>query len=78
LETFLINPINGQGAGTDAANVVYKNASNRMQNLRDAHQMWLNVAAESGILGLAAVILIAVFIWRNACPFLSIRPRKAS
>lgn len=69
LETFLKNPISGRGVGTDAANVLYKDASGRTQNLRDAHQIWLNVAAESGILGLTAIILIGVFIWRKCLPF---------
>lgn len=68
LETFIKNPIFGKGLGTDAANVLYRDASDRTQNLRDAHQIWLNVAAESGIFGLTAFLMITLFLWRKCFP----------
>ncbi len=68
LETFLKYPIFGKGVGTDAADVIYKDASGRTQNLRDAHQLWLNVAAQEGIFGLAAITAITVYFFLYCFP----------
>ena len=48
-------PLTGKGLGTYAADVRYKE-----QRLRDAHNSFLNVGAESGTIGLAALVF---FCW---------------
>ena len=63
-ETFIANPIFGQGLNTDVANAIYEDASGRIQRLTDAHNTWLNVAAQAGVLGLAAILGITVYFWR--------------
>jgi O-antigen ligase len=68
LETFSNNFINGTGIGTSAASVIYQDASGRTQLLKDAHQIWLNVAAEAGIFGLASILAITVYFWRKCFP----------
>lgn len=70
LETFLQNPLNGKGIGTAAANVIYKSASGINQKLTDAHQIWLNVAAQAGIFGLAAILLITFYYSKKSFLYL--------
>ncbi len=68
LKTFLENPIFGKGLGTNAAHVKYLDASGRMQLLTDAHQILLNVAAQTGLIGLAAIVFLAGFILVQGFP----------
>jgi O-antigen ligase len=69
LQTLAEYPIFGKGVGTDAAHVKYLNPSGRMETLLDAHQMWLNVAGQTGILGLFALCYLCVFLFRRANVF---------
>lgn len=69
LQTLAEYPIFGKGLGTDAAHAKYLNPSGRMEFLLDAHQMWLNVAGQSGIFGLLALCLLCVFFYRRAIVF---------
>lgn len=69
-ETFLQNPVTGKGIGTLVADVTYQSASGVTQKLSDAHQMWLNVAAQAGIFGLAAILLITFYFSKKSFSFL--------
>lgn len=69
-ETFLQNPLTGKGIGTLVADVTYQSASGVTQKLSDAHQMWLNVAAQAGIFGLAAILLITFYFSKKSFLFL--------
>lgn len=69
-ETFLQNPLTGKGIGTPVADVAYKSASDVNQRLTDAHQIWLNVAAQAGIFGLAAILLITIYFSKKSFSFL--------
>lgn len=60
-KTFFEYPLFGSGPGTPVASVLYKDASGRFQFLTDAHQIWLNVAAQTGILGLLAILFITFY-----------------
>lgn len=71
-ETFLQNPITGKGVGTPVAAVFYKTASGQNQFLTDAHQMWLSVAAQAGIFGLLAILLITFYYSKKSFTFLSL------
>jgi O-antigen ligase len=55
-------PILGRGTGTDAAFLRYQVVSGQDQLLRDAHQAWLNVLGQAGILGLAAFVALCVYL----------------
>lgn len=57
-ETFAANPILGTGIGTDPAFVRYVAPSGNSHVLTDAHNMFLNIAAQCGILGLSALLLL--------------------
>lgn len=64
LNTFLAYPIAGQGLGTRLAPMTYVAASGEVQTLHDAHNMWLSVAGQAGIIGLAAFLSLVVYAWR--------------
>jgi O-antigen ligase len=69
LQTLMGNPIFGKGVGTDAAHAKYLNPSGRMETLLDAHQMWLNVAGQTGVFGFFALCYLCVFLFRRAIDF---------
>ncbi|MBK8150635.1 MAG: O-antigen ligase family protein [Acidobacteria bacterium] len=63
-KTFARNPVFGRGLGENTCLVRYDDLSGVDQTLTDAHNTFLNVSAESGIVGLAAVLLICGFLVR--------------
>jgi O-antigen ligase len=50
--TFRAHPLFGKGLESEAAHVEYVVASGRRQSLTDAHNTWLSVMAQQGIVGL--------------------------
>jgi putative inorganic carbon (hco3(-)) transporter len=67
-KTFLENPLTGRGLGQDACYVTYFDSSGFMQTLTDAHNVWLNVAAQTGVFGLLAISLIIYYLTRRTFP----------
>jgi hypothetical protein len=67
-ETFLKHPLFGKGTGTDAAFVKYQSPAGPRQLLLDAHNMWLSIAAQTGIFGLATFCLLLFHLFRR-CRF---------
>lgn len=65
LRTISDNPVVGRGVGIDPASVRYVTLSGDRQFLRDAHNMFLNVAGQSGAVGLAAFVLLLVYVGRG-------------
>jgi hypothetical protein len=66
IETFAVYPIFGKGVGTDVANARFLNPSGSMETLTDAHQMWLNVAGQTGIFGFIALCFLCFYFYRRA------------
>ncbi|HVM21997.1 MAG TPA: O-antigen ligase family protein [Sphingomicrobium sp.] len=62
--TWLANPWFGSGVGTEAAAAHYVDPSGIDHRLGDAHNVFLNVAAGSGIVGLAALLLVIAGVAR--------------
>ena len=62
--TFIAHPINGIGLAQPVADVVFSNTEGSQSLLSDAHNTFLEVAAESGVLGFAAIVSIVIFILR--------------
>ncbi|REJ77723.1 MAG: hypothetical protein DWQ47_15250 [Acidobacteria bacterium] len=60
LETIADDPFTGRGVGTYAADAAYGS-----QRLRDAHNIFLNVAAESGIFAILALLALAIWLMYN-------------
>ena len=68
LETVRQYPWLGIGTGVDVANIRYHALSGGDQELTDAHNMWLNIFAQTGLLGLAALITLLAYLLKQ-CRF---------
>ena len=64
---FLEHPWTGHGIGAEAAEVRFVDPSGMVQKLTDAHNTFLNVAAQAGIFGLLALSMILLHAWRLTC-----------
>ncbi|MFL6769644.1 MAG: O-antigen ligase family protein, partial [Sphingomicrobium sp.] len=63
LAEFVAHPILGHGLGVDAVDVRYADPSGNLQQLTDAHNMILGIAAQAGVIGLiglSALIVAAI------------------
>lgn len=69
-QTFIEYPLAGRGVGQDACDVRYFDLTERMQTLTDAHNVFLNVAAQMGIFGLLAIISIIFYLTRKTFPLI--------
>jgi putative inorganic carbon (hco3(-)) transporter len=65
-ETFKQHPILGRGVGMDVSSATYTNPSGRRETLTDAHNTYLSVAGESGLLGFLGLAAIIVFVFYSA------------
>jgi O-antigen ligase len=66
-QTFKKGPLTGHGLGLPVANVLFRNAEGTSSLLTDAHNSFLSVAAQDGILGFATLLIICAYIlyrWR--------------
>ena len=72
---FVHHPIVGHGIGIDAVNVRYMDPSGNLQELTDAHNLFLSLAAQTGVVGLVG---LAIFIAYAAGLTFSSRPRNPS
>lgn len=75
--TFAASPLTGKGPGTGAASVAFQNTDGTWSMLTDAHNMFLNVAAESGLLGLIGLLAVILFMLKTALSNRSESPRPA-
>lgn len=66
---FARHPLIGHGIGIDAVDVRYFSPSSEMQSLSDAHNVFLNIAAQSGIIGLAGLLLLIAYAARLSLPW---------
>jgi O-antigen ligase len=66
---FLSDPLFGRGLGADAAQLRYISPSGAVQSLTDAHNMFLNLAVQCGLPGLAAMLLLIAAVLRACRPF---------
>ena len=66
ISVFLSDPISGKGVGTAVAEVVFQNSDGSRSLLTDAHNMFLNVAAQAGLPGLVAIVALVVVVGRTA------------
>lgn len=69
LSSFLAHPLLGSGLGAAAVNVEYASPSGNLQTLSDAHNGFLNLAAQCGIVGLAAFIALLAHVARRSGPW---------
>ncbi len=75
VKTFLQYPLFGKGLGTNSVEV-YVTTFQSNQVLLDAHQMWLNLAAQAGILGFLVISFLGIAIIKRGLP-LNFQSKKA-
>lgn len=66
---FARHPIVGHGIGIDATFVRYLDPSGNMQIQTDAHNVFLNIAAQCGLLGLAGLAVLLTWAVRLSSPW---------
>jgi O-antigen ligase len=69
VRNFVADPLLGRGLGADAVLVRYQDPSGNLQRLTDAHNSYLNIAVQCGLLGLAGLVLVTLAAWKAASPF---------
>lgn len=62
--TFVAHPWLGRGLGLESADVRYTNASGIVEALTDAHNTWLSVLSQCGLLGGVALIVLVSWLLR--------------
>lgn len=68
VRNFFADPVFGRGIGSDAVQVRFQPPSGRLQTLSDAHNVFLSVAVQCGILGLGALVALIIHIVRRTLP----------
>ena len=66
--TFVAHPLLGTGIGVDPVHVRYMDPSGNLQLLTDAHNSYLSIAAQSGLVGLAALLVLIGYALRLTLP----------
>jgi O-antigen ligase len=69
VRAFLQHPWLGHGIGVDAVSVLYLTPSGELQTLTDAHNSFLNIAAQCGLVGLAGLLLPIGYVLVHLQPF---------
>lgn len=59
----------GRGVGQDSCEVFFQNTDGSFTVLTDAHNLYLSVASQEGIVGLAAILILIVYWLRAFSPF---------
>jgi putative inorganic carbon (hco3(-)) transporter len=68
VRNFLADPVLGRGLGADAVLVRYQDPSGNLQRLTDAHNSYLNIAVQCGILGFVGLLLVTFAPGRRRVP----------
>ena len=63
-KTFAADPLTGKGLGQAVSAVVFQNTDGTHSLLTDAHNIFLNVAAQEGLIGLFAILALAAYLLR--------------
>ena len=73
LKTFTENFFFGNGLGRPSCEVLFQNTDGNFSLLTDAHNTFINVAAQNGIFGLLAIAAIAWYFLRQTFPLKPIK-----
>jgi len=69
IDVFLASPMLGSGLGNGPVEVPFQLPSGVSAVVSDAHNMFLNIAGQSGLVGLAGLVLLIVALVRHGRPF---------
>lgn len=69
IETFLADPLTGNGLGLATANVQFVTLAGYPQLLTDAHNVFLSVAGQSGLPALVILCVLTVWIVKRTYPW---------
>ena len=64
LKEFLAHPLLGHGIGIEPIDVRYMDPSGNLQELTDAHNVILSIAAQAGLIGLAGLAILMTYAGR--------------
>jgi O-antigen ligase len=67
-QQFARRPLLGGGIGADAVAVRYVSPSGINHFVTDAHNVFLNIAAQCGLVGLTAIIVLVAYVVRRTAP----------
>ena len=62
INTFIANFLFGNGPGSPSTSVIFQNSEGTFSYLTDAHNSFLSVAAQTGILGLTALVAVTIHL----------------
>lgn len=74
LHNFVAHPWTGRGIGVDPVTVTYADASGEIETSTDAHNIFLSIAVQCGVIGLGALLLL---IWQMVRRTLPLRAHAA-
>lgn len=78
MENTASNPWFGSGVGLDPARIAYTTLAGDRQILLDAHNLWLSVFGQAGILGLIAVTALTGYLLTLSIGYLKVSPNNGS
>jgi len=64
LDTIAANPLTGKGLNVPTSSVIFTNSEGTMSVLTDAHNIFLSVAAQNGLISLLALVLLCIYLIR--------------
>jgi len=68
VRNFLADPLFGRGIGAESVHVPYESPSGQRQTLTDAHNSFLNIAVQCGVIGLGTIVALVAHVWRRWLP----------
>jgi O-antigen ligase len=69
LHTIFEHPVVGRGIGLSSGMAYSYDATGSLHSVNDAHQIWLNFGAQTGLVGLLALGLLAAYLIYRSLPF---------
>lgn len=72
VQKFLEAPLLGHGIGTASVDVRFLAPSGIQQTLTDAHNTYLSIATQAGVIGLAAMLALLLWVARRSLPLLRV------
>jgi hypothetical protein len=66
--TFAANPVFGNGLGLESGIASSVGPNGNVHTITDAHEVWLNFAAQTGLVGLSALAVLTIYVVKRFPP----------